>query len=297
MNRRLLAGTIVLTWVGALAWLGYRQIGSASAGGIDMTLRTVPPGAAYYVVSVDDVIVGYASRTVDTVPEGIAVDDRLILELPATAGVTRTDMRTVANLTNTFQLRDFETTVGSDHGGFVTSGAVQGDTMFGLRLTTPEAIYTAELDVDPQTTMQAVLPLRLAFTRGLSMADTLTVPEFDPIQWNRVALDLEVLADSTLIFPDSAVWDSVMNLWVAARWDTLRAWKVRQKNRGQQTDLWIDELGQLVSVESPSGFNVQRTAFEIAFHNFSNRTRTSGPSGIAHQTPISAGITTLAEIS
>jgi len=144
--------------------------------------------------------------------------------------------------------------------------------------------------------LQAYLPLRLAFGRRLNRGDSLSVPEFDTVAWDTETSDLAVLADSTVIFPDSAIWDSVAGAWIPARWDTLQAWKIRQTLAGQTMDLWIDELGQLVSVASGAGFHIDRTAFEIAFHNFRNRTiedATIRGSNLIHQTPIGAGITSV----
>jgi len=296
VNRRSVAGAIVLVWLGALSWLGYRELGGGSPDSLDTTLRSVPPGAAYYVLSVDDVVVGYTSHTVDTVPEGILVDHRLILELPATAGVARTNIRTVAHLSNALQLRDFETTVRSDRGSFVSSGTVSGKSTVDLRLNTPGTTYSAEVDLNTPVVLQAYLPLWLAFGQKLSTTDTVSVSQFDPVRWENQNLNLEVLADSTLIVPDSAAWDSLANIWIPARWDTLRAWKIRQPAEGQQADFWIDELGQLVSATHPSGFTIARTAFEIAFHNFRNQTAENGKlrsSNLFHQTPIAAGITSL----
>ncbi len=298
MNRRSLAGVIVLTWLGALSWLGFRELGAASSAGMDNTLRTVPPGAAYYVVSVADMVVGYASHTVDTVPEGVVVDDRLILELPGIDGASRVNRRTVANLTNTFQLRDFETTVGSDRGGFVSRGTISSDSTLDLQLDISGATYASALNTNVPVVLRAYLPLWLVFGQDLAAADTLSVAEFDPVRWESEQLSLEVLADSTLIFPDSAMWDSLTNVWVPARWDTLRAWKIRRSAGGQQSDFWIDELGQLISATHVSGFTVTRNAFEIAFHNFQDRTvdnQAHGSSNLIHQTPIAAGIISLTE--
>jgi hypothetical protein len=79
---------------------------------------------------------------------------------------------------------------------------------------------------------------------------------------------VRVIAESTLIVPDSARLDSATHRWVAARQDTLRAWKIGEDYGGVSTESWIDRQGRVVSAVSPVGFRMQRTAFEMAVENW-----------------------------
>ena len=98
MNRKVLAGLILSSWVIALGWLVSRQTQSSGRTVLDDAVRTVEPGALYYTVSMGGVPVGFASNTVDTVPEGLLVEDRLSLEIPALGTVQRVEARTTAVL-------------------------------------------------------------------------------------------------------------------------------------------------------------------------------------------------------
>jgi transglutaminase superfamily protein len=94
---------------------------------------------------------------------------------------------------------------------------------------------------------------------------------FDPLLLKERYVNVTVTAESTLLVPDSAAWDSTAALWIAARWDTLSAWHIVQNDAGLSVQSWIDELGQVVEATSPIGFTMRRTAFEIASLNFQLR--------------------------
>jgi len=82
---------------------------------------------------------------------------------------------------------------------------------------------------------------------------------------------MEVTGDSIFVVPDSAMLDATGQRWVPARWDTVRAWRVEQDMGGVSVAAWIDEMGRIVLANSPVGFTMARTAFEIAHENFRRR--------------------------
>jgi hypothetical protein len=124
--------------------------------------------------------------------------------------------------------------------------------------------------------------LQLAVGGELQPGRSYTLRTFDALTMQERDVEMRVLAESTMIFPDSAAFDSAAQRWVPARWDTVRAFRVQQATAGLSVDSWIDEQGHLVSTSSPIGFQVERTAFEIAVENF-RQARRRGESGLAAQ--------------
>jgi len=60
-------------------------------------------------------------------------------------------------------------------------------------------------------------------------------------------------------------------VWVAVRFDTVRAFRIDQEVNGVRLTSWIDAQGRLVRTTSPVGFTVDRSAFELAYENFRHR--------------------------
>ena len=117
------------------------------------------------------------------------------------------------------------------------------------------------------------MPLRLVFGGEPEVGKSYVIRTFDPLLLKNIDVSVSIVNDSVLLVPDSAAFDSTSMRWVAARWDTVMAWQVKQKVNGVSADAWIDHLGRVVSVSSPLGFTIKRSAFELAFNNFQNRDR------------------------
>src|SRR3989449_9529623 len=106
---------------------------------------------------------------------------------------------------------------------------------------------------------------------------------------------------STFVVADSAAYDSTARAWVPARFDTVRAFRVEQREgEGEMTTrAWIDAQGHIVRAENPVGFVMERTAFELAYTNFRNRDTTGlirasaspGPGAILATTALGARAT------
>jgi hypothetical protein len=269
----MIAVLILVVWAGMLAWLGLRELAEPSGFELSDAVRNVPPGANYYSVTMGGAQIGYAINTVDTVPEGLTVEDRLVLEVPALGEMQRTEARTVANLTNSLRLKDFEAGLAGEAGRFTARGQVSGDTLLSVELTSGGSNQTISVPLDEPIVLPAYVPLRIAFGGGLEVGRTSTIRMFDPLLLQNRDVAVEVLAESTLVVPDSAAYDSTLMRWIPARWDTLHAWQVRQTTQGVSLEAWIDDMGQIVSATTGMGFAFERSAFEIVFYNFERRDR------------------------
>lgn len=271
MNRRYLAVAILTVWLAALGWMVRREYFRPRADILADAALRVPPGAAYYRLDLGGQQIGFASSLVDTLPDTLLVQDLMIIEVPVLGTVQRVEARTDAKLTRSLRLRTFEATVRGADVRFGVRGEVFGDSLLTLEIESADSRQHQEIRLDEPIVLPGLMPLSLVFGGDLEVGRTYAVRLFDPLQLGRRDVDITVTAESTLFVPDSARFEPETDLWVAARWDTLRAWRVRQETRGLELEAWIDEMGQIVRATTPVGFTMERTAFEIAFENFRRR--------------------------
>jgi hypothetical protein len=276
MNRRTIAATIILVWLGALGWLVKREYLRPHSDLLADAALRVPPGATYFTLELGGQQVGFASNMVDTLPDKIQVQDVMLLEIPALGTVQRVEARTEAVLTRTLQLRSFQAVMRGDEIRFGARGIVSGDTLLTVTVETADSRHTVEVPLERDIVLPALLPLHLVFGAEPQVGETYAIRLFDPLILRERDIDVTVIAESTLIVPDSAAFDSATSRWIPARWDTLRAWRIAQNVSGVALRSWIDELGQVIEAESPVGFSMRRTAFEIAFENFQRHGDASG---------------------
>ncbi len=295
MIRRTVATLIILVWAGALAWLVKREYLRPSSELLADAALRIPPGATYFVLELGGQQVGFASNRVDTLPDTIQVQDVMLLEIPALGTVQRVEARTEAFLTRTLQLRSFEAVMRGDEIRFGARGTVSNDTLT-VTVESADGRQTVEVPLERDIVLPALLPLHLVFGAEPQVGETYGIRLFDPLILRERDVEVTILAESTLVVPDSAALDSATAMWVPARWDTLHAWRIAQNLSGVSLEAWIDELGQVIEAESPVGFSMRRTAFEIAFENFqrrgsANRARITLGSDIVRQTAIAANAT------
>lgn len=279
MNRRLVATLILLVWLAAIAALLRRQLGQAAQTRLADAPLNVSPTATYYRVALGNQVVGFASNAVDTLPDTVRVEDLMVLDVPTLDTKQHVEARSVALLTRTLHLRSFTTDVRGSRNRFAARGTVSGDTLLTLEIESAGTRQTLSVPLPNPIILPTLVPLRLAFERGLRVGQSFTLPLFDPLLLQERAIRATVTAESTLMVVDSASIgpDSV---WVPARWDTVRAWRVTQSGGDITQDAWIDDLGRLVSATTPVGFRLERTAFEIAYANFRRSPSAAGrPSG------------------
>jgi hypothetical protein len=243
--------------------------------------RTVGPTASYYTISMGGGPIGYAVSTVDTFPTEIRAQDELTVDIEALGSVQRTQMVTEIHLSRNLVLRTFDATVTSPAGEFRAAGTVQGDSVLDIEIVTgANRPQHTRVRLDRPIVLPTLLSLEMAVGHRLRVGSSYTVRLFDPLLLQEQPVEVRVLAESTLVVPDSARLDPASQQWVPARFDTLRAWKVAQRYGGVEVESWVDGQGRTVSEASPIGFRMQRTAFEIAVQNWRhNRGAAGAPVG------------------
>lgn len=271
MNRKAIAVLVLGGWIAVMALVVRREYFRPRAEVLAEAALNVSPTATYYALELGGQQIGFASSQVDTLGDSIRVQDQMLLLIPAMGTIQRVEARTNVNLTRTLQLRAFDATLRGQDVRFDVTGEVRGDSLLAVEIESAESKQTYDLPLDEPVVLPALLPLKIAFGGDLAVGRTYSIKLFDPLQLAERYVDVTVVAESIFVVPDSAAIEPGNPEWVAARWDTLHAWKVTQQMGGFQVESWIDDLGQVVEASSPMGFTMRRTAYEIAFENFIKR--------------------------
>ncbi len=271
MSRRFGAVAILLIWVGVLGWLVKREYFRPRAELLAEAALNVSPAATFYRLDLGGQQIGFASSLVDTLQDTIRLQDQMVLRIPALGSVQRVEARTNANLTRALRLRTFDATLRGQDVRFDVTGRVTGDSALDIEILSADSRQTYRLPLERPIVLPALLPLSLAFGGELRVGQTYSIRLFDPLALAERDVAIAVTAESTFVVPDSAELSGAEPIWVAARWDTVHAWKVKQDMGGFSVEAWIDDLGQIVQATTPVGFTMERTAYEIAFENFIRR--------------------------
>ena len=267
MTRRSWAAAILVAWAASLGWLVRREFFRSTGARLAEAALSVPPGAVYYRLAVGSQQVGLASTTIDTLEHAIQVTDVLALDVAALGRLHRTSAMSRATVSRALRLERVDTRFDGDLGRFAAHAVVQGDSLLTVTLQAGNRGETSRVPLAHAIVLPSLLPLRLAFGGELKPGRTYTVPVFDPLLLAERNVTVRVVAESTLVVPDSAVYDSTTMAWVAAHVDTVRAFGIAAEG-GRA---WIDAQGRVVRAETPSGFTMERAAFEIAYENFRKR--------------------------
>ena len=273
-----------MAWAAGIGLLVRREYFKSSGLKLSEATLRVGPGAEFYAVSMGAGPIGYASSTVDTTTDGISVQDLLVLDIEALGKVQRTRLSTDIRRTRDLRLKSFEGLLDVPGSRFHASGTVSGDSLLSVTIEAGGQPSIVHVRLTRPVVLTTLLPLQLAFGHQLAPGKSYGVWVLDPLTMEEREVEVRVLAESTLVVPDSASWDSAAGHWVPARQDTLRAWKVAEEYGGIATESWIDRQGRIVSAVSPIGFRMQRMAFELAVENWRKAT-----GGAAHQTAGGAG--------
>jgi hypothetical protein len=217
--------------------------------------------------------VGIAATTIDTLAEGLSIDDRLTLDVPAENGKRSRRLlnRTTALLSRNLHVRSWRTTLVDDTRRSALSGTIEGDSALVLVIASGTAAETLSVRLDRPLILPLVLPFRLQYAGNLRAGGTFESSTFDPVALRFRTDRVRIGPDSLFVLPDSAVFDSAANRWVAAHADTVRAWRLDGDEGGIPVRRWIDGQGLVVYASTPFGFTIERSAFEIVSANYRKR--------------------------
>jgi hypothetical protein len=226
------------------------------------------PAASYYSVKLGDATIGYAASQIDTVQHGFVLLDDIRLRLAAFGSDAPASARTRIRLGEQLELIDFEFSLRSDFGSFEVDGAMQSDSTLELTIDAGGDEQSMNMPTGGSVLLPQVMPMYFALGEEPRPGQKFSFEIFDPSILERQQVTVELIGKETMIYPDSADFDSVAAAWVAARWDTVETWHVKQGFSGLELEAWLDPDGRVVRATSPLGYTIERTAFEIAWNEY-----------------------------
>ncbi|MEJ7810089.1 MAG: transglutaminase-like domain-containing protein [Gemmatimonadaceae bacterium] len=252
-------------------------LGRWSAGGKGKLPARAPiasPGVEYYAVSQNATQIGFASSAVDTSESGVQVSDYFLADLQTDGTTHRAWARVVARYTRQLHLRDFVLTLSPEIGPLRATGTVSGDSMLTLAFAVGnERPDTQMIRLPGPTILPNVVPLALTLSGAPRVGREHRYSVFDPMGQVPSVVTVRVVSDTFFVLPDSAVRDGERERWVPTGADTVRAWRI---DGGALISGWIDARGRLVDGTLLGLMPLRRTAYELAYTNWSDDTRRNG---------------------
>jgi len=277
------AGVIFL-WLIGLALLARRELFVGEPEQMTEAALLVVPGTAYYEVMNGDERVGWASSSIDTSVTGISVRDVMIIDPPDSSVAHRFAARARVALTPGLRLTGFTFELGGDHGPYRVTGKMSQDTLLELITTAGKARPdSATVSVRRAVFWPTTVPLALALAARPKIGRVYNYSIYDPTTGTPEEIRLAVGAESLFVVPDSAKLDEAHGTWVTAHTDTVRGWRLDPQGSTLISG-WIDERGRAIETKPMGTFTLRRTAYELAFQNWTLDAKRSAAKK-AHHTP------------
>jgi hypothetical protein len=284
-RRETLGAGIIVLWVIGLVLLAKRELYVGEPEQMTEAALLVVPGTAYYEVLNGDERVGWASSTIDTSITGISVHDVLILDAPDSGASKRLVARAQVTLTPGLRLTGFVFELGGDHGKYRVSGKMSQDTLLQLITFAGKAHPDTETVAVHRTVFwPTTVPLALALAARPKIGRTYKYSIYDPTTGTPEEIQLAVGAESLFVVPDSAKLDVARRTWIVAHADTVRGWRLDPQGSSLVSG-WIDERGRAIETKPLGTFTLRRTAYELAFQNWTLELKQRAANTRAHPTP------------
>jgi transglutaminase-like putative cysteine protease len=262
--RRLAALGILAAWAITLGFHVRREYFRPAGEMLALGARSLSPGMHFFTVRMGEATIGSASASLDTVDGGFRLSDALSVDVPALDTVTHASVQTTITLNDSLDLRAFRFRLQSELGEFMVAGKAMMSDMLELEVYAgTSSAERSTIRIPDGAMLDAAVAPRLAAAGRLVPGQSVTVRVFDPSTLSARESEVRVTATDTLIMPDSVGLGSDGRFF-AAGWDTIPVWKVEQMFGGIAIATWVDEDGLTVRAETPLGFTIERTAFELA---------------------------------
>jgi transglutaminase-like putative cysteine protease len=253
---------IIAVWLAVVGWHVRREYFQPETMRLAAGARMLAPDAHAFVIRMDGTAIGMAQSALDTVPGGFAFRDETTLDVPALGSLRRAVARTRILLGESLDLRSFQFSLDSGIGRYGVDGSMEGDSVLILVLDAGGAPERSRVRAADGILLDAALTLRMAASGALRRGNTFTVTVFDPSTLAGRDVVVRVGDRETIVVADSARFEG--GRWVASVLDTVPVWRVEQEFGGVAITNWVDEDGQIVRAESPLGFTIERTHYELA---------------------------------
>jgi hypothetical protein len=143
---------------------------------------------------------------------------------------------------------------------------------------------TASVAVHRAVFWPTTVPLALALSARPVVGRAYTYSIFDPVTGAPEDIQLTVGAESLFVIPDSAKMDADGGAWIVAHEDTVRGWRLDPQGSTIVSG-WIDQRGRAIETTPTGTFTLKRTAYELAFLNWTLEAKQSAAAKQARHSP------------
>ena len=272
-----MAALVLVSWAAVLAWHAKREYLRPASVRLAEASANLVPASSFFSVKLGGATIGYAASRIDTLPDGFLLEDDLRLRVRALGSDAPAFAHTTVKLGERLELERFEFSLKSDFGQYRVEAEQRGDSTLDIRLNAGGDEQTMTLETDGPILLPQVMPLHFALGEQPEPGDRYSYEVFDPSVMDYQTVTVEVLGQKTLIYPDSVEFDEASAKWVTVTADTVDTWHVSQTFGGVEIETWLDPDGLAVRATSPLGYTLDRTAFEIAWHEYRQASEGEGP--------------------
>ncbi|MEP6690073.1 MAG: transglutaminase-like domain-containing protein [Gemmatimonadaceae bacterium] len=299
MTRRAkIACGVIAIWAVGLGLLVRRELGRGAGERLAQAALMVVPGAEFYSVSQRGRQIGFATSTVDTTSNGVSVADLFVADLVADNAVHRASARLMVRMSRALRLKSFVFELGPEMGALKATGEIVDDSTLRLFIATlGEKADTQQIRFAGPLLLPTVVPLALVLGEQPKVGRRYAFSVFDPTAMKAVRVALRVLAESTFVVSDSAVFDSVRTRWRAIHYDTLKAWHIEPDSGSSAAGMlsgWVDRHGRMVQSTQFGTFALLRGSYEMAYKNWAMDRKSGvvagGAEDIQELTAIASGV-------
>jgi len=262
--KRVVAAGLVLTWLAMVGWQVRREYFQPELQRLADAALGLAPGVNFYTLTMGSRTVGQATSRLDTLPDGFAIEDVMVLELPALGQTGTAVSRTRVELDRALVMRRFSFTLDSEVGRFRADGTLGPDTTLAVTVESAGSRQELSFRMGQPPVFASVVPIRVAMGGELRVGNRVRLPVFDPTTLSSRTVEVRVLEHDTLVVTDSVALDAATGRWSAARADTVPAWKIAELFGGIQIESWVDQDGRILRASSPLGFAMEKTEYELA---------------------------------
>lgn len=269
MNRKSIAGIVLVLWGAGLFWMLRRNTGGDTDRRLTEAALRVQPASFYYTLSYRGAKIGAATSAVDTLPGALITEEYYAGKFPLGDSLVSVTARLHSALTRAFHLTNMSLDISRN--GIVTksSAFVQNDTTLILTdRASADSAASHIIGIHSALLPPALVPVALMLGQAAKVGRGERFVVFNPVDRKPGAHSVQIGRDSLFTVVDSAERKSD-STWIIAHTDTVRAWKVTGDTEG--VTAWVDRDGRIVEASVPSGLSLRRTAYELAFEKARRR--------------------------
>lgn len=264
MLKRVVGAGLVLAWLGMVGWQVRREYFQPEVQRLAEAALGLAPGVNFYTLTMGSRAVGQATSRLDTLPDGFALEDVMMLELPALGQTGTAVSRTRVELDRTLVMRAFTFTLDSEVGRFRADGSLGADTTLAVTVESAGSRQELSFRLPQPPVFASVVPIRVALGGELRVGNRVRFPVFDPTTLSSRPVEVRVLEHDTLMVTDSVAVDPASGRWEEARTTAVPAWRIAELFGGIQIESWVDQDGRILRASSPLGFAMEKTEYELA---------------------------------